>query len=77
MAAYFVDSSALGKRYIAETGSAWLRGLLDPASGCTVYVVRTTAVEIIAAISRRERGGSLTPTHGVTARSTFRTDLAQ
>jgi hypothetical protein len=76
VAAYFVDTSALGKRYVAETGSAWLRSLIEPATGCTVYIVGTTPVEMIAAITRRERGGSLTPADAVTARTAFRTDLA-
>lgn len=76
MAVYFADSSALGKRYIAEVGSAWLRSVLDPATACTVFVARVTAVEIIAAITRRERGGSLTPADAATARTAFRTDLA-
>lgn len=51
----FVDTSALGKRYIMETGSLWLRSLLAPATGNKVVIVRTTVVEMIAAISRRER----------------------
>jgi hypothetical protein len=73
---YFVETSALAKRYIAETGSAWLRSLLDPSTGGSIYVVRVTAVEIIAAITRRERGGTLTPTDATTARQAFRSDLA-
>jgi hypothetical protein len=76
VAAYFVDASALAKRYFAETGSAWVRALLDPTTDCTVYVVRTTAVEMIAAISRRERGGSLTPVDAATARAAFQADIA-
>ena len=58
MAVYFVETSALAKRYVAETGSVWLRTLLDPRTGCSVYVVRVTAVEMIAAFTRRERGRS-------------------
>jgi hypothetical protein len=73
---YFADTSALAKRYVSETGSAWLRNLLDPATGNETFVVRITAVELIAAIARRERGGSLTPTDASTARTAFRTDLA-
>lgn len=30
MAVYFLDSSALVKRYINETGSAWVVRLFDP-----------------------------------------------
>jgi len=76
VAVYFVETSALAKRSIAETGSVWLRALLDSSTGCSIYVVRVTAVEIIAALTRRERGGTLTPTDATTARQAFRSDLA-
>jgi predicted nucleic acid-binding protein len=76
VAVYFVETSALAKRYIAETGSVWLRTLLDPSTGCSIYVVRVTAVEIMAAITRRERSRTLIPTDASTARQAFRGDLA-
>ena len=72
---YFVDTSALSKRYIVETGSPWLQGILDPTTGCQAILVRTTMVEMIAAITRRERGRSLTPGDAEVARAEFRTDL--
>ena len=75
MAVYFVETSALAKRYIAETGSVWLRTLLDPSTGCSIYVVRVTAVGIIAALTRRERGRTLAPTNATAARQAFRHDL--
>ena len=31
MADFYSDSSALVKRYISETGSAWITGLFDPS----------------------------------------------
>jgi hypothetical protein len=68
VAVYFVETSALAKRYIAEIGSLWLRALLDPSTGCSIYVVRVTAIEMIAAITRRERGGTLAPTDAATTR---------
>ena len=40
--AYFPDSSALAKRYIAETGSGWVQTLTDPAAANTIYVARIT-----------------------------------
>ena len=76
MAVYFVETSALAKRYIAEMGSVWLRALLDPSTGCSIYVVRVTAVEIIAAITRRERGGTLAPADTAAARQAFGGDFA-
>ena len=71
----YSDTSALSKRYIAETGSAWLKALVDPATRNDVYTVILTAVEITAAITRRERGRSLTPQVAAQARADFAADL--
>jgi predicted nucleic acid-binding protein len=76
MAVYFAESSALAKRYVAEVGSAWIQGLLDPLTGHVVVIARITAAELIAAFSRRERGGSLAPMDAVTARTDFRLHFA-
>jgi uncharacterized protein len=56
-AAYSLDSSALVKRYVLETGSAWVQALTDPTAGHDLFIVRLTMVEIISAITRRGRGG--------------------
>lgn len=76
MATCFTDSSALAKRYVVETGTSWLKALLDPSTGNVVVIARITAVEMIAALTRRERGGSLTSVDATKARSDFRLDLA-
>ena len=76
MAGLFADSSALAKRYIAEVGTAWVRALLDPTAGHEVFVARTTLAELIAAITRRERGGSIPPADADQARADFRADFA-
>ena len=47
MVGYFVDSSALVKRYVNETGSVWLSGLVAPAAGNDIYIARITTVEVI------------------------------
>lgn len=59
MPAYYLDTSALVKRYVAESGSAWVRQVTDPASGNALYTSRLTAVEITAAVVRRARGANL------------------
>ena len=33
MSAYFLDTSALAKRYVVETGSAWMTSLKDADAG--------------------------------------------
>lgn len=74
MAAFFCDSSAIVKRYIAETGSAWLLANTNPASGNFVYVARITFVEVISAITRREKGNHISTNDADNARLTFEQD---
>jgi predicted nucleic acid-binding protein len=59
MAAYFWDSSGLVKRYVRETGSAWVQSLTDATAGNDLFIVRLTMVEITSAITRRGRGGTI------------------
>lgn len=76
MAAYFCDTSALVKRYVAETGSAWLSATIAPQAGNYVFVARITFVELISAITRRERGGHILATDAKNAKSQFETDFS-
>ncbi len=71
MAAFFCDSSAVVKRYIAETGSTWLLAMTNPAGGNFVYVARITFVEVISAITRREKGKHILATDADNAQLTF------
>jgi predicted nucleic acid-binding protein len=74
--AYFFDSSGLVKRYIAETGTAWVVGLADPAAGNDLYLAAVAGVEVVSALVRRSRGGSLPAADAATALSQFRYDFA-
>jgi hypothetical protein len=47
MSVLFFDSSALVKRYLTETGSAWAISLLDPTAGHTIVVAAVTRVEAV------------------------------
>jgi len=76
MAAYFIDSSALAKRYVTETDTHWMQALTDPVSGNSLFVVRITLVELVAAISRRRKNGDLTPADAAAALSDVRADFA-
>ena len=60
MAGYFCDSSAIVKRYISETGTGWIFGLMRPAAKNDFAVAQITGVEVVSAISRRHRGNFLT-----------------
>jgi uncharacterized protein len=52
MTAFFLDTSALVKRYAVERGSAWVRGLFDPAAGNELLLARITGVEVASALAR-------------------------
>ena len=59
MTTYFLDSSALIKRYVQERGSGWIRSLASPAAGHTWLLARATMVEVYSAVARRAREGSV------------------
>lgn len=56
MAAYFFDSSALAKRFIRETGTAFVLSLWRPSAHHAIYAARLTEVEVCAALARRHKG---------------------
>ena len=74
MSAFFCDSSALVKRYVNETGSVWLTAMIDPKVGSYVFIARITFVEVVSAITRRERGGHVSAIDAATARNQFEKD---
>ena len=59
MPTYYVDSSALVKRYIEEDGSAVMGRLLDDRLAIP-YTCRITGVEATSALTRRGRGARWT-----------------
>lgn len=59
MTTYFFDTSALGKRYIPETGTRWVRSLLDPQSGHYIVISALAEVEFVSILARRLRSGIL------------------
>lgn len=75
MAVYFIDSSALVKRYISETGSTWILNLFNPGLNNEILITAIAGVEIVAAITRRGRGGSINVTDGTTACNQFKNDF--
>lgn len=77
MTAYFFDSSAIVKRYVVESGTAWVSNTTDLAAGNKVYLCRITFVEVISAIMRRARALELSSTEAMKAIADFRYDFAQ
>ncbi len=59
MTTYYVDSSALVKRYVVETGSAWVQTLCDPSAGHVLALAHIGLVEVAAALGIKHRQGAL------------------
>jgi len=58
MAAYYLDSSALVKRYVTETGSAWVRDLCQEAANA-IFISELALVEVGSAFARRCHRGEI------------------
>lgn len=55
MTRFFLDTSAVVKRYLPESGTAWVRRLSDPAAGNILMLSELTLVEVAAALAARRR----------------------
>lgn len=74
MSDYFLDSSALLKRYMTEPGTAWVRGLFQ--SGTYEFTIASiTGVELAAAVARRARGGGVSAADAARIMTMIRSDL--
>ena len=75
MSVYFLDSSALIKRYVSEIGMAWIQTLVDPNTRNKLIIARIAWVEVLSALWRRQREGNLSPASVIKAIRAFRYDL--
>ncbi len=73
--AYFLDTSALVKRYVPELGSNWIQSITLPAAGNFLAISQITWVEVCSAFSRRQREGSLSGDEVDQLMGDFRTDF--
>jgi predicted nucleic acid-binding protein len=76
MGGYFVDSSALVKRYVQETGTGWVRRLTRRNAHAPIYLARITTVEGTAVVARRRKGKKLTSAKASSILHRFRKHLA-
>jgi len=59
MATYFLDSSTIVKRYIAEIGTFWVRHICASVAGNDLYTAHIMGAEAVAAMMRRVRRGEI------------------
>ena len=63
------------KRYINESGSGWVKTIVDPVGENQIHVSVLAGVEVIAAITRRRCEGSLDATAAAAAINEFQDDF--
>lgn len=74
MTSYYLDTSALIKHYVAESGSAWLDAVLFQADDAVILTSSVTMVEVWSALARRRREASISAQHHADALDAFRED---
>lgn len=76
MTVYYLDSSALVKRYVQEQGSAWLNAAwLQTAT--TLITSRISIVEVRSAFARRQREHTMTEAEIAEYIAVFKEDCAK
>ena len=56
---YYADSSALIKRHVPETGSAWIKQEFSRSSGNDVIASKLSIAEVLSGLNRRKREASI------------------
>ena len=74
MTPYYLDTSALIKRYVAELGSSWLETTVFEIDDVLILTSRVTMVEVWSALARRRREASISAKHHADALAAFRED---
>lgn len=72
---YFLDSSAMVKRYVHETGSAWVENLAGDSAN-EILLANITGVEVTSALARRGRAPNASAAQAMLTISDFRFDFA-
>ncbi|MEN8219356.1 MAG: type II toxin-antitoxin system VapC family toxin [Pseudomonadota bacterium] len=55
MSAFYLDSSAVVKRYVPENGTAWIADITNPVRRHTIMTAEITTAEVTAAIAAKHR----------------------
>ncbi len=77
MAVYYLDTSALAKRYVLEQGTGWMQNLTNLGALHDLYTVLLTGPEMIAALFRKARTGQISPMAATYSADSFRADWQQ
>jgi predicted nucleic acid-binding protein len=73
---YQFDASAIVKRYVDEIGSGWVGALVDASAGNVISIADVTRAEVVSAVARRGREGTLDADVAAESLRTFDADSA-
>jgi hypothetical protein len=68
---FFVDTSALAKRYLSEVGSAWVKTWIRPAAHNRIVVAELACIEMFSPLARYRRQSVLTTNSVTCIQNTF------
>jgi uncharacterized protein len=77
MSVYFVDTSALGRRYLPETGAKWVRTWIEPNAGHVIVISQLTEIDFVTHLTRHTGKGALTSADITTLMNHFATHVAK
>lgn len=68
---FFVDSSAVAKRYLKEIGSSWVLSWIEPSASHVIILSELALIEVQSLLARRVRDGNLVSSDATLLRGDF------
>jgi uncharacterized protein len=72
---YFVDSSALAKRYVAETGSSWVQSWITPSARNIILISELATIEIVKVLAFKQQDSKIPYREFIRLRNQFLLDV--
>ena len=72
---FYLDASALAKRYVPETGSPQVHAILDTVPGQRIYILNVSAGELVSILVRKRNAGSISAAYFGQAFVDFETEI--
>jgi predicted nucleic acid-binding protein len=74
---FYLDASALAKRYVPETGSLLVDEIVDKVSGNRLYLLNIGAGEVVSILVRKRNSGVITGAYFAQALVDFETEIVR
>jgi len=72
---FYLDASALAKRYVPEPGSARVNAILDTIAAERIYVLNIGAGEIVSILVRKRNAGVISQVYFAEALANFKDEI--